>query len=53
MLTEPYIEALLADENLADHVWKLWDAGFISDELAAMAWWRGGLWRLNGHKTRI
>ena len=25
MLTEFYIEALLADENLADQVWELWD----------------------------
>ena len=33
MLTEIYIEALLADENLADHVWELWNAGIITDGL--------------------
>ena len=38
MLTELYIEALLADEALADEVWTLWDAGVITDELAALAW---------------
>ena len=38
MLTEIYIEALLVDENLADQVWVLWDAGVITDELAAWAW---------------
>jgi len=27
MLTEIYIEALLVDEELADQVWKAWDAG--------------------------
>ena len=35
MLTELYIEALLADENLADQVWEAWNAGAITDELAA------------------
>ena len=39
MLTEIYIEALLVDEELPDEVWKLWDQGLISDELAAWAWW--------------
>jgi hypothetical protein len=38
MLTELHIEALLADESLADEVWHLWDAGVITDELAARAW---------------
>lgn len=38
MLTELYIEALLADEVLADDVWVLWDRGLISDGLAAWAW---------------
>ena len=38
MLTEIYIEALLVDEKLADQIWEAWDAGFISDELAAVAW---------------
>jgi len=31
MLTEAYIEALLVDEKLADHVWEAWDAGEIND----------------------
>jgi hypothetical protein len=39
MLTETYIEALLVDEDLADQVWGLWDAGVMGDELAAWAWW--------------
>ena len=38
MLTEIYIKALLVDEELADQVWELWDAVFISDELATVAW---------------
>jgi hypothetical protein len=38
MLAELYVEALLADEALADEVWALWDAGLISDEVAALAW---------------
>ena len=38
MLTKLYIEALLADESLADQVWELWNAQQISDELAACAW---------------
>ena len=38
MLTELYIEALLSDEYLADQVWELWDAGVITDEVAAWAW---------------
>ena len=38
MLTEIYIEALLVDEELADMVWELWDAGLIPDEVAAWAW---------------
>ena len=36
MLTELYIEALLVDGELADQAW---DAGFISDAVAAFAWW--------------
>ena len=39
MLCELYIEALLVDEELADQVWELWNAGLISDNLAALAWW--------------
>ncbi len=38
MLTELYIEALLADGDLADQVWELWDAEVISDDMAAIAW---------------
>lgn len=38
MLTQLYIEALLADEALADEVWALWDAGVITDAVAAWAW---------------
>ncbi len=37
MLTDVYIEALLIDEELADQVWGLWDAGIIPDDLAAWA----------------
>ena len=38
MLTRLYVEALLADEDLADQVWELWNVGEIPDGLAAMAW---------------
>ena len=38
MLTKLYIEALLADEDMADQVWGLWNAGVITDDLAGMAW---------------
>ena len=37
MLTEMYIEALLADEDLADQVWELWGSGVIPNELASAA----------------
>ena len=40
MLTEIYIEALLVDEELADDVWELWDAGVLTNDLAAWAWCR-------------
>ena len=39
MLTEIYIEALLADEDLADQVWEAWDKGEIENYHAAWAWW--------------
>ena len=39
MLTEIYIEALLVDEELADQVWEVWDAGEIDGLLACLAWW--------------
>ena len=38
MLTEIYIEALLVDEELADEVWEVWDAGEIDDAVAYTAW---------------
>ncbi len=38
MLTEIYIEALLVDEDLADHVWEDWDAGAINNHTAFVAW---------------
>ncbi len=38
MLTEIYIEALLVAEELADQVWKAWDAGKTDDETACIAW---------------
>lgn len=38
MLTGLFVEALLANEKLADQVWELWNAGVITDELAAVAW---------------
>jgi hypothetical protein len=40
MLTDLYIEALLVDEELADMVWELSEAGPITDEKAALAWWQ-------------
>jgi len=39
MLTEIYVEALLVDEDLADQVWEAWDAGILTDDLAASSWW--------------
>jgi hypothetical protein len=38
MLTEIYIEALLVDEELADHVWEAWDSGLASNHVAFLAW---------------
>lgn len=38
MLSRLYVEALLVDTELADKVWELWNAGVITDELAALAW---------------
>ena len=35
MFTRLYIEALLVDEELADQIWEAWDAGEISDAVAA------------------
>ena len=33
-----YIEALLADEELADRVWEAWDAENLTDGAACIAW---------------
>ncbi len=38
MHTDIYIEALLVDEDLADCVYDLWDAGAIDDETVVVAW---------------
>ena len=38
MWCEAYIEALLVDEELADEVWEVWDAGEIDDQIAWIAW---------------
>ena len=38
MLTRLYVEALLADTDLANQVWELWNAGVITDDLAGLAW---------------
>ena len=38
MLTEIYIEALLADEELADQVWEEWHAENLDDGAACIAW---------------
>ncbi len=34
MLTEIYVEALVADEQLADQVWEAWDGGEVDDRTA-------------------
>ena len=39
MLTEIYIDALPVDEELADQGWEAWDAGDISEIVAAWVWW--------------
>ena len=39
MLSRLYTEALLADKDVADQVRGAWDAGEISDSVAAWAWW--------------
>ena len=38
MFTEIYIEALLVNEEQANHVWEAWDAGEIDDSVAARIW---------------
>ena len=37
-LAEIYIEALLVDEELADQVWEVWDAGKIDNLTAYLVW---------------
>ena len=34
MFTELYVEALLADQDLADLVWEAWNKGQIDDQVA-------------------
>ena len=38
MLVELYIEAEVADEDLADQVWEAWDSGEINDRTALLLW---------------
>ena len=38
MLTKIYIEALIANEKLADQVWEAWDRGEIDDAVVCVAW---------------
>jgi len=38
MLARLYIEDLLVDEEMADQVLELWNAGYLDDELGALAW---------------
>ena len=47
MLARLYVEALLANEDLADQVFELWNAGVITDDLAAWAW---GILALSPHQ---
>ena len=53
MFTELYVEALLADQELADQVWGLWDAGLIPDELAAIAWGLVALENISADPTSV
>ena len=39
MSAEICISALLIDEELADQVWKAWDKGEISGQVAWLDWW--------------
>ncbi len=39
MLTEIYVEALLVDEELADQVFEVCEAGEIDDQVAWFGWW--------------
>ena len=39
MLAEIYIEVLLIDEELADHVWEAWIMREMDDQIAWLARW--------------
>jgi hypothetical protein len=39
MFTRLYVEALLTDPDRADQVWELWNAGVITYEVDAWAWY--------------
>ena len=39
MLTDAYVEAILANKSLADSIWQQWHCGRLSDNLAALAWY--------------
>jgi hypothetical protein len=38
MLESLYADALIADEKAADEIWEIWNAGVITDEMAALVW---------------
>jgi len=38
MLTRLYVEALMANKELADQVWEAWNKGEIDDCVAAVLW---------------
>jgi hypothetical protein len=38
MLTEIFIEALLVDEDAADQFWETWNAHYLNDGAACIAW---------------
>ncbi len=42
MLTEIYIEAVLVDKELTDHVWDAWIVGELNDSSAYAAWLSNG-----------
>ena len=44
MLTNPYVEAVLADPDQAYAIWLLWAAGDIDDAQAVQAWWSVALY---------
>ncbi len=38
MFSDPYVEALLVAEEVADLVWEVWDRNKLSKENARLAW---------------